>query len=117
MLKSEKQKFRMSTLWKNFPAKMKRKAQGFDWLTKQPLTKTWNLHHLDMRDKNYTNISNPERFMPLNESTHDFIHWLYRIWLKDNNVLVRLNVLMHRMYEYNHDTPKSLINSSDAENI
>lgn len=82
---------------------MKQKFQSFDYITKQPLTKTWNLHHLDLRDNHYTNISNMNRFMPLNENTHEYIHYLYRLWSKDRSILKRLEQVLNIMYEYTHD--------------
>lgn len=103
MTRNEKQHFRMTPKWKRFRIKMKQKFQSFDYITKQPLTKTWNLHHLDLRDNHYTDISNMNRFMPLNEITHEYIHYLYRLWSKDRSILKRLEQVLNLMYEYTHD--------------
>lgn len=103
MTKSQKTNFRMSSAWKAFRVKMKKKYNCFDWVTKQPLSKTWNLHHLDLRSDHYKDISDTERFMPLNENTHEFVHWLYKIWVKDKKVLDRLSIVCETMYTMTHD--------------
>jgi len=103
LTKTQKANFRMSSAWKNFRVKMKKKASCFDWITKQPLTKTWNLHHLDLRSANYKDISDPERFIPLNENTHEFIHWLYTLWSKDKKVLTRIEFVLCQMKDFSSD--------------
>lgn len=105
MTRAQKQKFRMSEKWKRFRLKMKRKYNGVDFITKHPLTKTWNLHHLDMRDTNYTNIDDTSRFMPLNESTHEHIHYLYRLWIKDKSIIDRMVHVLNMMEVCTHDKP------------
>ena len=106
MTKQQKYNFRMSSKWKTFRLKLKKKFNSVDFITKQPLIKTWNLHHLDLRDKNYTCIKDTDRFLPLNEDTHQFVHWLYRIWCKDKGIITRLTHVMTEMYEYTHDDYK-----------
>lgn len=106
MTKTQKANFRMSSAWKTFRTKMKKKANCFDWVTKQPLSKTWNLHHLDLRSANYKDISDPERFLPLNENTHEFIHWLYYLWKKDKNILSRVEFVLYQMKAYSSDDRK-----------
>ena len=101
--KTQKANFRMSAAWKSFRAKMKKKANCFDWITKQPLAKNWNLHHLDLRSANYKNISDYDRFLPLNENTHDFIHWLYYLWSKDKKILSRIEFVLCKMEDYSSD--------------
>lgn len=103
MTKTQKANFRMSSAWKVFRSNMKKKASCIDWVTKKPLSKTWNLHHLDLRSEHYKDISDPERFMPLNEDTHEFVHWLYRYWLKDKGILDRLNLVCIGMFVKTHD--------------
>lgn len=93
----------MSSPWKTLRQKVKKRFNNFDWLTKLPLLKTWNCHHLDMRDKNYTCIKDVTRFLPLNEDTHKFAHWLYKLWCKDKTILHRLELLMQSMYDHTHD--------------
>ena len=103
MTKTQKANFRMSAAWKSFRAKMKKKANCFDWITKQPLAKNWNLHHLDLRSANYKNIADYDRFLPLNESTHEFVHWLYHLWSKDKKILSRIESVLYQMKAYSSD--------------
>ena len=103
MTRQQKYDFRMSNKWKHFRLKCKQAANYFDFITKQPLSKTCNLHHLDLRDKHYTDISNIKRFLPLNKDTHDFIHWLYTLWYKDKDILSRIKIVLEEMYNYTHD--------------
>lgn len=103
MTKTKKANFRMSAAWKTFRAKMKKKASCFDYITKQPLAKNWNLHHLDLRSCNYKNIADPDRFLPLNENTHEFIHWLYSLWSRDKKILSRIEFVLYQMKDYSSD--------------
>lgn len=103
MTRQQKYNFRMSDKWKKFRLKCKKVANYFDFITKQPLTSTWNLHHLDMRDKHYTDISDTKRFLPLNKDTHNFIHWLYKLYYKDKSVLQRIQIVLEKMDQYTHD--------------
>lgn len=96
----EKQIFRMSNKWKHFRRKMKKKFFGMDSITMQTLTRKWNLHHLDLRSCNYDNIDNEDRFIPLNEDTHKFIHWLYSLYIKDKAILNRIEELLFKMKYY-----------------
>ena len=103
MTREEKELFRKKGSWRRWRAKLKAAWNHMDAITLKPLTKTWNLHHLDMRDKNYTKITDVSRFLPLNEDTHKFIHWLYRLWKKDKKVLDRIKLVMEKMEEMNND--------------
>lgn len=103
MTQAEKKKFRMSKEWKAFRQKLRKAHCATDYVTKQPLTRSWNLHHLDLRNKNYTNISDTRRFLPLNERTHEIVHWLYPLWLNNRRVMSRLEDVFRRMDEYSHD--------------
>lgn len=100
MTQDEKKKFRMSAEWKKFRQKKKKEANSIDWITKLPLTKTWNLHHLDMRDKYYKDLSDEAKFMSLNKDTHEFIHWLYYLWRKDTGILTRIECILFSMLNY-----------------
>ena len=93
----------MSNEWKRLRSERKKAAGYVDFITKQPLSKTWNLHHLDLRSAHYTNISDSERFLPLNKETHDFIHWLYSLWYRDRRILKRIQIVLDDMYRYTHD--------------
>ena len=106
LTQGEKKKFRMSAEWKKFRQRMKKITGSMDWVTRKQLTKTWNLHHLDMRDKNYTDLSDITKFMPLNKDTHEFIHWLYYLYCKDEGILLRIMSVMETMYNNAHGVPR-----------
>lgn len=99
MTKEEKEKFRKTNKWKAFRKKI-REHTPKDYITRKELTRTWNLHHLDLRSENYTDLSNIKKFLPLNKDTHEFIHWLFRIYRHDKSVLQRIQKVMEEMYEY-----------------
>lgn len=103
MTQKQKTDFRMSPAWKKFRVLCKKAHNYTDFVTRQVLGKHWHLHHLDMRDEHYTNITDVERFVPLNSETHDFMHWCYRLWLKDPAVLERIRILLERMKACNND--------------
>lgn len=66
------EQFRRSSTWKQFRQRMKSKYKK-DYVTGSPLTKTFNLHHLNAWD--YENLSE-EMFARLNFQTHDVVHWI-----------------------------------------
>ena len=73
-----------------------------DCITNKPLRNRWNLHHLDLREENYT-VLKEERFRPLNSDTHDYVHFLYRYYKKDPFILDRLRTILDLMVKYNED--------------
>lgn len=99
MTKDEKAKFRKTMKWKNFRKKIKEKCPR-DTITKKLLRIDWNLHHIDMRDKNYTDLSDPHKFTPLNKDTHEMIHWLFRLYRHDKQIIKRIEKLLEAMYRY-----------------
>ena len=101
MNKAERKKFRQSSTWKIFRAKLKKKWFGLDVVTGLPLTRDWNLHHINMSHKQYDDLSDENMFMPLNKDTHECVHYLYGIYKKDKSVLLRLQALLDKMYDVN----------------
>lgn len=101
MASSAKVKFRSTKEWREFRLNMISK-RGTDYVTGSKLSKRCNLHHLDMREENYADLDE-ERFMPLNQSTHDAVHFLYRYYVKDRTIIDRLRHVMEMMYECSHD--------------
>lgn len=97
MTQEQKTAFRMSKPWKNFRAKCKKQYGYIDFVTKKVLARDWNLHHLDLRTAHYTQITDTQRFIPLNSDTHKFVHWLYRLWTKDKAIIARLEQTMVKM--------------------
>lgn len=75
MTSEEKSKFRQRKEWKQFRETM-RKLNKVDFLTGSKLTKTYNLHHLDFHEENYTNLVK-ENFLTLNNQSHDCWHQIY----------------------------------------
>lgn len=101
MTQEEKVKFRRSAPWSRLRQKLRLRFHKKDFITGKDLTRTWNLHHLDMNDKNYTDLSNESKFIPLNKDTHKFIHWLFRLYRHDKSVLTRIKVVLDQMLLYN----------------
>lgn len=101
MTDEEKKKFRRSKPWSNFRQKMRRRYNKHDALTLKPLLHDWNLHHLDMDDRHYTDLSKEDKFLPVNKDTHKFIHWLFRFYRHDPGIIQRLEAIMKLMLVYN----------------
>lgn len=101
MNSTEKKQFRMSQVWKRFRVKMKKQYAGLDSVTMEPLSRTWNLHHMNLDSSSYTDISEQLYFRPLNERTHETVHYLYKFYKKDPEVLDRLKHLLDDMIAIN----------------
>lgn len=71
-----KQKFRASKEWKNFRDR-KRHEQKVDPVTGAKLTRMSNLHHKDLDESHYEDISNEDNFVFLNQMTHKVVHWFF----------------------------------------
>lgn len=97
--------FRKSAKWKKFRAKC-RLHTSKDYITKKPLERDWNLHHLDLNTKRYDNLD-MNRFMPLNKKTHEVIHEIYKWYKKDHKVLSRIKETIEKMEEYTNEPVES----------
>lgn len=73
---SKKTKFRATKKWKEFRNHM-RELQKTDPVTGQKLTKLFNLHHLDLDEEHYEDISNEDNFICLNQKTHECVHFFF----------------------------------------
>ena len=98
----EKTKFRASKEWKAFRDK-KRKEQVKDPVTGAKLTRMANLHHLDLDESHYEDISNEDNFIFLNQYTHKVVHWLFskanpKQWRER---IERLKPILEKMEELN----------------
>ena len=102
MTYEDRKKFRKSKIWKEFKAKC-RLHTFKDYITKEPLNKDWNLHHLDLNVLRYDNVSDMKRFMPLNSKTHEVIHELYKWYKKDHKVLDRIKETLEKMEELTNE--------------
>lgn len=76
------------------------KQKGIDPITKHKLYKGWNLHHRHVTadTDEYQDISNEEHYVCLNKQTHEFLHWLYRYWKNDPEILKRLEIELETWY-------------------
>lgn len=96
-----KQKFRNSCKWKEFRNKIKKK-QKIDPITGQKLSKSFNLHHMFLTDKEeeYTDISNEDNFIGMNSYSHKVIHYICteKDWKKR---LLNLIMLVKKMAKIN----------------
>lgn len=101
-----KDKVRRSKEWKELRKKIQSQYNGKDPITNSKLYTGFNVHHLDMSVENYDNLS-MERFVPLNKMTHDTIHFLYRYYRKDKNILERIREVLERMMFYLDDKRNS----------
>ena len=111
---NERSKFRRSEAWKKLRAKC-RLHTSVDFITKKPLEKTWNLHHLDLNVQRYDQIDSLERFMPLNKKTHEIIHELFKWYSKDRKVLDRIKLTLDKMEEYTYGYDKISCKETDTE--
>ena len=71
-----KTKFRSSKPWKEFRDK-KRKEQQFDPITGAKLTRMANLHHCDLNEEHYEDLSNEDNFVFLNQASHKVVHYFF----------------------------------------
>lgn len=68
--------FRRSKVWQTFRTKLKKK-QKVDPITGSPLVKGYNCHHRCFDPKEYTNIEDENRFVCLNNMSHEILHFVY----------------------------------------
>lgn len=71
-----KNKFRATKKWKEFRDK-KRKEQKVDPITGAKLTRMANLHHCDLNESHYEDLSNEDNFVFLNQMSHKVVHFLF----------------------------------------
>ena len=96
-----KTKFRGSKEWKEFRAHMRDK-QKVDPITGAKLTRMANLHHKDLNEDHYTDISDESHFVFLNQAMHKTVHSLFlksdpKAWRKRVLALIRILKDMERI--------------------
>lgn len=106
MTYKQRSDFRKTNAWHKWKAKC-RLHTSKDYITKEPLCRNWNLHHLDLNVQRYDNITDMNRFMPLNPKTHEIIHELFKWYKKDHKVLDRIKKTLDLMEEYTYENYKS----------
>jgi hypothetical protein len=72
----EKTKFRGTKKWKDFRDRMRKKQQK-DPITGAKLGRMANLHHCDLDESHYEDISNEDNFVFLNKMSHDVVHFFF----------------------------------------
>lgn len=95
----KKRNFRSSKKWKLFRHKKNVEQHGLDPITKKKLCKGCNLHHRNLSEDDYENLDNEDDFVMLNKQTHDSLHWLYRYWKKDPEILDRIKAELETWHE------------------
>lgn len=95
-----KRNFRASKIWKLFRHQKYVEQKGIDPITKHKLYKGENLHHRHVTadTDEYQDISNPEHYIMLNSMTHKFLHWIYRYWKDDPDILDRIEKELETWY-------------------
>lgn len=94
-----KRNFRARKVWKLFKLRKKKECGGKDLITLSKLRKCWELHHEDLREENYEILN--DNFLPCNNQTHEFIHWLWRYYENDPGIIDRIKWEMERMKAIN----------------
>lgn len=74
-----------------------------DELTNKPLRKGWQLHHLDLNETHYTDLTDKAHFSCLNQLSHKMVHFAYRYYCKDKQFVDRLVNILEKMDEINKD--------------
>lgn len=97
-----KAKLRNSKAWKDF-RKWFKKEQRIDPITLKPLTNHFNLHHRDLDETHYYDLSNYDHFVALNPTSHDLVHFLFNIVKREQSydVLDRIRIELQKMSEIN----------------
>ena len=98
--KDVKAKFRQSKEWKEFRKRMFEKQCGKDIITGKKLCKGYNVHHYDMSAENYDKLIE-ENFIAVNKQTHDALHFLFRYYKNDKDILNRIKQVLDKMVELN----------------
>ena len=94
-----KTKFRRSSRWMKFRKNMKKKQQT-DPITGSPLSPACSIHHLDMREENYEDLSDETHFVALNAQSHETIHFLWQAhggWRRAVLSIIRILKSMERI--------------------
>lgn len=94
----DKHKFRQSSPFLKLKEELLVKSGNLDHITHHSLKEEkTSCHHLDMRNTEYTDLTDINKFILLNESTHRAVHIIYSAYRKDETVLDRLKEVLERM--------------------
>ena len=97
----KKRNFRSSKVWKAFRHQKNVEQNGLDPITKKKLLKRANLHHMNLDESKYEDLSHPEQYVFLNSMTHDFMHWLFRYYVNDPDIIYRIKQFQDEMVRIN----------------
>ena len=99
-IQQKKTAFRNTSAWQKY-RKFRKRHDKVDYITHKSLGTKWSLHHMNLDPEQYTDLSEMDNFISLNNSTHDIIHLLYPIYLEDPEVIDRLEEVLYRMWRIN----------------
>lgn len=95
----KKRNFRQSKKWRDFRHKKNVEQKGIDPITKKKLCKGSNLHHRNLNADEYENIENTDDFVMMNHATHEALHWIYRYYKTDKEILTRIKEELDKWHE------------------
>lgn len=95
-----KTKFRRSSKWIKFRKYMKGE-QKIDPITGSRLNPTCSVHHKDLSEEHYQDISDKTRFVCLNKTSHDCVHFLWNSHNGWRNALDGLREILEDMEKIN----------------
>ena len=95
-----KAEFRKTKEWREFRKKIFDKQEGKDVITGKKLYKGYNVHHCDMSAENYNKLIE-ENFIAANKTTHEALHFLFRYYKNDKDILNRIKQVLEKMVELN----------------
>ena len=101
-----RRKVRASKLWAELRSLKRNEQQNIDPISLGKLSRSANLHHLSTFSVDFYDDLNPERFKLLNQKTHDTVHFLFDIVLREGNfdVFYRLqNIIVDMLAFYYED--------------
>lgn len=101
----KKASFRNSAKWKKFKHFKNVEQGGVCYITHKKLPKGATLHHLNLDESLYQDLSKPENFVYLCKSMHEVIHTIWRYYKNDPAVLDRIKEVLDRMVEINSPPP------------
>ena len=96
-----KRNLRASKAWKELKARIKVKQLGCCAVLMTKLTKTANLHHLNLDATKYTDLSNEDNFVYLSNKVHECVHLLYSSKCGWRNAVNRIVEILEKMEEVN----------------
>lgn len=95
----KKRNFRQSKKWKDFRHQKNVEQKGIDPITKKKLCKGANLHHRNLNADEYENIENTDDFVMMNHQTHECLHWIYRYYKNDKDILNRIREELEKWHD------------------